>query len=140
MGYSVKLDTNGSNPLMLKELIGEDLIDFVAIDYKAPFHKYDLINACNNTKENEMHVKCSINMIMDSDIDYEIRTTMIPEIIEEDIVSMAESFPPFKSYALQKYRPVPEDSGSGKIFYSASDLEKMAAAINRFQPATIIRA
>lgn len=140
MGYEVKLDTNGSNPLTVRKLIDESLLDFIAIDYKAPFGKYDLIRACGNIEENEMHVKNTINMVMDSDIDYEIRTTMIPEIGEDDIISMAGSFPAFKSYALQKYRPVPEDSGFGKIFYSAADLERIADNIRNHQPNTLVRA
>ena len=141
-GYSVKLDTNGSNPDMIKKLIEDDLPEFIAIDYKVPFEKYCLIGACKDTEQNEGLIRRTIKTVMDSGMDYEIRTTMIPEITERDIIEMAKSFPVFDSYVLQKYRPVHGDPHEGQSIslYKREDLERMAELIRVYQPNVSIRA
>lgn len=74
LGFLIKLDTNGSNPKILKELIDEKLIDYVAMDIKNTFDKYeDVIK----TKTNIDKLKESIEILKKSDIDYEFRTTII---------------------------------------------------------------
>lgn len=148
MGYSIKLDTNGSNSKMVEDLVSNDLVDYIAIDYKAPFNKYNIINATDHIKENENQIISSINCVMkqstkeNTNFDYEIRTTMIPEITVEDIINMAKSFPTFNKYVLQKYRPVPEDPGvnENRKYYQKEDLENIQESIKKYQPNTIIRA
>lgn len=142
MGYSIKLDTNGTNPTVVKSLIEQNMLDYVAVDFKAQFSKYDVINACADTGGNEKVIKDTIWQIMKSGIDYEIRTTMIPEITEEDLISMAESFEPFQSFILQKYRPVPEDPGesSTRKYYKKDELQRLAELIKPYQPHTVVRA
>lgn len=77
MGYDIKLDTNGYNPMMLKELIDEKLIDYVAMDIKAPLDDYeDIIKI----KINENNIKKSIKIIKESGINHEFRTTIIKKI------------------------------------------------------------
>ena len=80
LGFLVKLDTNGTNPVMLKQLIDNKLIDYVAMDIKAPLNMedYSTVNGgfgCLIDK-----VKESVNILMTSGIDYEFRTTMVPGI------------------------------------------------------------
>ena len=142
LDYEVKLDTNGSSPEMVKSLIEGKLLDFVAIDYKAPFEKYDIINAVKDTEINKEKVTESMEYVMNSGIDYEIRTTMVPEITEDDIIGMAKSFPEFNSFILQKYRPVPDDTGErpGRIYYKKEDLERISEIIKKYQPNVSIRA
>lgn len=76
MGFKVKLDTNGTSPLKLKELIDENLIDYVAMDIKNVFDKYTITSGKNMNISN---IKESIKIIESSNIDYEFRTTIVKE-------------------------------------------------------------
>jgi pyruvate formate lyase activating enzyme len=73
----VKLDTNGSNPKILKELINENLIDYVAMDIKNIFDEYSEIIRIPNVKI--ANIKESINILKNSKIDHEFRTTIMKE-------------------------------------------------------------
>lgn len=102
LGYLIKLDTNGSNPKLLKELIDEKLIDYVAMDIKNSFDKYNVTIASFNIDLNK--IKDSINIIMSSGIDYEFRTTIIKEFHDtNDIKEIAKMIKGAKRYRLQKY-------------------------------------
>lgn len=142
MDYAIKLDTNGSNVEMVRNLLSRKLVDFIAVDYKAPFDKYDYINATSDITTNKLRVTETIEYTMSSGVDYEIRTTLIPEITKADLIQMAQSFPEFKSFVLQKYRPVPEDPGEDihRSYYKKEDIEIMASSISEFQPNIIVRA
>ena len=104
MGFLVKLDTNGSHPKMLKELIDRKLIDYVAMDVKFPLRPkyYRVIGK----KANLEKIKKSIEVIKNSGIDYEFRTTVVPGIHKkEDILQIAKDISPAKRYFLQNFRP-----------------------------------
>lgn len=105
MGYLVKLDTNGSNPKTLKKLIDEKLIDYIAMDIKAPLEskKYDKAAA---RKIDLDKIKKSIEIIKSSGVDYEFRTTVVPTVHnKEDIIQIAKDISPAKRYYLQNFRP-----------------------------------
>src|SRR5699024_7355004 len=71
MGYLIKLDTNGSNPNMVEELIENKLVDYIAMDIKAPFDEYNNII----TKEiNIENVKKTFKLLVQNKVDYEFRT------------------------------------------------------------------
>lgn len=76
IGYKVKLDTNGSNPKVLKELLDNNLVDYVAMDIKNDLDNYEEITKC---RVNIKSIKESINILLKSNIDYEFRTTIIKE-------------------------------------------------------------
>jgi len=101
MGYAVKLDTNGSNPEVLEDLINQKLVDYVALDVKLPKDRY----------EKELDVKAeeierSIEILKRSVIDHEFRTTVVPGVhTKEDIVKIAQWLAPAKKYYLQSFRP-----------------------------------
>jgi len=78
----IKLDTNGSNPHVLKYLIDNKLIDFVAMDVKAPLDRYEEICGC---EVDIWAIENSIAVIKNSGIEHEFRTTMLPELSPEDI-------------------------------------------------------
>jgi len=82
LGYFVKLDTNGSNPEMLKKLIDEKLIDYVAMDIKAPRRKYEFFSGAKLVNE----VEESVNILKKNQIGYEFRTTIAPGLKKEDIL------------------------------------------------------
>jgi len=103
MGYDIKLDTNGTNPSMLKELIEKDLIDYVAMDIKAPLTA-DKYKKVAGVEVDIRKIKESIEIIKSSGIDYEFRSTIVPTIhSEEDIIFMASGIGPAKKYFLQQF-------------------------------------
>jgi len=99
--YAVKLDTNGSNPKMLKKLIKENLIDYVAMDVKLPKERYSKI-----LKAKVDDIEKSIKILKENKIDYEFRTTVVPTILEkQDILKIAQWISGAKKYYLQNFRP-----------------------------------
>ncbi len=108
-GFSVKLDTNGSSPEVLKNLIHSNLLDYIAMDIKGAIkgeeekRKYSEIVGTSIDIEK---IKESIKIIMESGIDYEFRTTVIPDIHkEEDIEKIGEAIKGAKAYYLQNFLP-----------------------------------
>lgn len=77
MGYKVKLDTNGYNPKVLKDLIEHNLLDYVAMDIKADISTYSKISGCTNF--NIDNILESINILNNSNISFEFRTTVMKE-------------------------------------------------------------
>lgn len=90
LGLLVKLDTNGSNPLMLSRLINENLVDYVAMDIKSSLSTYSLVCGVDNFPTSS--IENSIDILMHSEIDYEFRTTLIKQFhnteVMEDIAKM----------------------------------------------------
>lgn len=101
MGLLVKLDTNGTNPAMLKKLLGEDLVDYVAMDIKAPFHKYAEIT---QSKVNVEGISESISLLRASSVPHEFRTTLYPKLVREDLEEIARLIPKEKWF-LQHFQP-----------------------------------
>lgn len=101
MGYLVKLDTNGTHPEVIKELIDKKLLDYIAMDVKAPMKKYRKI--CRS-KVDEKALLESISLIRENDVDYEFRTTFCPQLDDTDIREIGELITGAKKYVLQQYR------------------------------------
>jgi len=104
MDYFVKLDTNGSNPCILKELIRSKLIDYIAMDIKAPPEKYSLLSG------RDVDISLifeSIKIIEDSSLEYEFRTTFVPSLLSEnDILRIKNMVKDKKRYRIQRFRKV----------------------------------
>ncbi len=81
LGYLVKLDTNGSNPEMLEELIDKRLIDYVAMDIKGPLEMYDKIAEVGVDKQS---IRKSVELIKSGMKEYEFRITLVPGIFKEE--------------------------------------------------------
>lgn len=115
MGFLIKLDTNGTNPSLLKELIDDNLIDYVAMDIKAPMIKY--IQVCCSSVDTEK-IRESINILLHGKVEYEFRTTFAPELSCEDLVDISKYIKGAEQYVIQQYREInPEDgayTGSAK--------------------------
>ncbi|MDD5696750.1 MAG: anaerobic ribonucleoside-triphosphate reductase activating protein [Candidatus Pacebacteria bacterium] len=104
MGFLVKIDTNGYLPEKLKELIEEKLVDYIAMDIKAPLDKEKYGQATGIDVDIE-RIKKSIELIKNSGIDYEFRTTVVPGLHrKQDIIEMARAIGPAKKYFLQNFR------------------------------------
>ena len=102
LGYEVKLDTNGTNPELLKRLIDEKLIDYVAMDIKNSKEKYPL-TAGSKFVDLEK-IKKSIDILKNSGIRYEFRTTLVKEFHDfSDIKGIGELVKGSKKLYLQKF-------------------------------------
>lgn len=103
LNFAVKLDTNGTNPNILEKLINDNLLDYIAMDIKAPLGKYSEITG---TKVNIENISKSINLIMNSSINYEFRTTVIKtQLLLEDFDKIGQLILGAKRYYLQKFVP-----------------------------------
>jgi pyruvate formate lyase activating enzyme len=102
LGYLIKIDTNGMHPEKLKELIDKKLVDYIAMDVKAPKNKYDKLT---DVKTDIKKIEKSIEIIRNSAPDYEFKTTFIPELLtKEDIVSIAKWLKGSKRFYLQQFK------------------------------------
>lgn len=102
MGYLVKLDTNGTNPEMLKNLISQKLVDYVAMDIKNDFENYDKITGVISPPIEK--IKQSLLILKESGISYELRTTLVKEFhTSETVENMGKSLAGHKQIYLQKY-------------------------------------
>ena len=102
MGYKVKLDTNGTNPDMLKYVIDKDLVDYVAMDIKNSFENYPKTTGLKNL--NTDNIKHSLEILNSSNIDYELRTTIVKELhTTSGIEAMAKELQGAKRLYLQKF-------------------------------------
>lgn len=101
LGYNVKLDTNGSNLDVVKHVIEKKLIDYIAVDLKAPFKKYKEI--CRGNADGDI-VKQTIMYVRDSRIPYEIRTTLIPQLTSQEMLEAVIELSPLRRYGVQQYR------------------------------------
>lgn len=80
-GLLIKVDTNGSNPLVIKELISKKAVDYFALDIKTSFERYKGSLGVDGSKILE-----SYNLIKDSGVDYELRMTCYPDFIDTDVI------------------------------------------------------
>ena len=100
-GFAVKLDTNGTCPVVLASLMRAGVLDYVAMDIKAPPEKYDKI--CG-VPVDQGAIDTSITLLMDGHVDYEFRTTIIPQLTREDILAIGNRIRGARSYVLQQCR------------------------------------
>ncbi len=100
LGYPVKLDTNGTNPEVLSSLLKDKMIDYVAMDIKAPLDRYRELTGFSDIEKIEESVK----IIKDSGVAYEFRTTFEPRLKKEDILDICGIIAPAERYFLQQYR------------------------------------
>ena len=106
-GLLVKLDTNGYRPEVLKELISQKLIDYVAMDLKSSKEGYAV--AAGLKTFNLSAVEASVEILMNGSTPYEFRTTVVKELHGlDDFISIAGWIKGCRSYYLQSYA----DSGS----------------------------
>lgn len=114
MGFEVKLDTNGTNPDVVERLINDNLLDYIAMDIKAPLEKYpQIVNFASLSKGEGVrervdfllnNIQKSVNLIISSKIDYEFRTTVIKSQLSfDDFEKIGQMIKGAKRYYLQKF-------------------------------------
>jgi pyruvate formate lyase activating enzyme len=101
MGYSVKLDTNGSRPRVIKHLINEGLLDYIAMDIKTAPSQYARFV---RNDEDSTDIRESVQIIMASSLPHEFRTTCVKPLVDRDIIeSVAKTISGANRYVLQRY-------------------------------------
>jgi len=106
MGLKVKIDTNGTNPAMLRQLAEQNLIDYIAMDIKNSPEKY--LATAGNLGLSMEDINESVSIILSGKVDYEFRTTVVNELhTEEDMKAIGRWIKGAKAYYLQAYK----DSG-----------------------------
>jgi pyruvate formate lyase activating enzyme len=141
LGYAVKLDTNGTSPDLLKALIDEGLVDYVAMDVKNAPEKYPL--TVGLADYDITPIQRSIDLLLEGRVDYEFRTTVVAEYhTPEDIASIARWIEGAPRYFLQPF----VDSGNligsfdGQLHApDATTLNQMLTTARAIIPASVLR-
>lgn len=140
LGYLTKLDTNGSNPTMLRELLNQKLLDYVAVDYKTPKAMYPVY--CRGEADPDK-VLLSIRHLLDSNVDFEVRTTVFPQLTLDDLIVMAEEIPVVPRYILNPYQKplyfLPEDQEwVDAVPYTEAQIRSFQETLKLYQPHVVI--
>lgn len=130
LGLKIKLDTNGYKPKVLKELIDDNLLDYIAMDIKNTFVKYNEIINIKNPKIDSL--KESIDIIKNSKVDHEFRTTIIKEhhsleSIEEIINLIGDS-----KYYIQNFRLSEDVVNKSLNSFSDEELNDLENKLNKY--------
>ena len=140
LGIKVKIDTNGTFPERLDDIIGAGLVDTVAMDVKASLNeRYDV---ASGTGADINALKKSIDIIIGSGVDHEFRTTAVPIYVkEEDIRNICENIRGAKKYRIHQFRnrSTMDDSLSVLDPYPASKLVRMAEIAKEYVKDVMIR-
>lgn len=138
-GLTAKLDTNGYRPQVLRELLERGLLDYVAMDIKAPLAKYSL---AAGVAVDVQRIEESVRLILSSGIVHEFRTTVVPGILEpEDVEEIARLIAGARKYILQQFRPqgTLDPHFSEVTPYPAQTLLEMAQAAERWTEGVEVR-
>jgi len=101
LGFPVKLDTNGSNPTMVKKMLSQNLIDYIAMDIKAPMDKY---NTLCGVKVDSKKIHSSIALIATSGIKHHFRTTEVQSLLsKQDLKTIFSLVPDGSSHIRQPF-------------------------------------
>ena len=122
LGYAVKLDTNGSRPYILKDLVRKNLLDKIAMDIKACPENYG--NVSGLLYPDLDSIRESVDFLMEGHVDYEFRTTVVRELhTEKDFRKIGQWIKGAKAYYLQAYKDSKEVLQPGFSSYSLKELE-----------------
>ena len=139
LGYKIKLDTNGSNPELLSEIVKNKLVDRVAMDIKNAPEEY--ARTIRLKSFDIAPVERSKEMLLRGDIDYEFRTTVVKGIhTKESLIGAAKWIEGAKEYYLQQFK----DSGNlilpdGLSAYDEKQMHALADAVRDYVPTVEVR-
>ena len=137
LGYPVKLDTNGTFPARLAELLTRGLVDYVAMDIKNSREKYYLTAGCEVDLDS---VNKSIMLLKSGTTDYEFRTTVVSQLHEEeDFVNIGEWIKGGEKYYLQRFKDSENVPYGNLTAPSDSEMERFLSVIQRFVPNAALR-
>jgi pyruvate formate lyase activating enzyme len=139
LGLAVKLDSNGTNPEFLQKILKENLVDYLAMDIKAPFDSYNkIVGRAVNIKA----IKKSVEIVKNSGVPHEFRTTIIKSLTsQEDILAIAKGIQGAEKYYLQKFVPtkILNPQLKRKVTYSDSDFEEFKKIVEPYVKSCEIR-
>ena len=136
LGYRVKLDTNGSSPQVVKQALEQNLCDYYAVDDKAPQGRYHEI--CGGGADADT-VLSTISLLLEANADFEVRTTVIPQLSQEDLLQMASELPAVPRLVLNPYRKPDtwkpcDEARVSQTPYTQAEIAAMAEALRPLQP------
>lgn len=132
----IKIDTNGSNPKILKQLIDENLVDYIAMDMKAPFSEYEKVI---KTKVDVELMKESTKIIINSGVNYEFRTTVHSELLDEDdLLQMAKDIKGAKKWCLQVFMNYNEVLDKAYMENNHIDMGKLEVVAEKIRKLNLI--
>lgn len=141
LGLKVKVDTNGYRAEILEHLIDAKLVDYVAMDIKAPYKKYS--DYTGGIRINLTRIYRAIGLLMGSsdEMDYEFRTTVLPDFDQQDIRNIGSMIRGSKRFALQAFRNISTlDKGwKFKISVPLSTMEKYKKIMEEYVKEVEIR-
>ena len=138
LGFAVKLDTNGNHPQLLKAILDEGLVDYVAMDIKNTPEKYAV--TCGLEKIDMEPIKESIDLLKNSGIDFEFRTTVVDEFHKaEDFYGIGELIRGADRYFLQCFTDRDSVPFGDLHAPSKEAMETYADIAKQFVPSTEIR-
>lgn len=140
-GFLVKLDTNGTGPKVLERLIAAGMPDYISMDIKTQLSPARYGRAAGVYADIDSII-LSKNLILNSALDYEFRTTAVPGVVTaSDIIEIAKSIRPAKRYCIQQFVPRdPIDKSFLKTApYPSEELRRMAALASEYLPCVIVR-
>ena len=137
LGYLIKLDTNGSNPVMLRQLLGDKKLDYVAMDIKNSPDRYaatcggiDILPA----------VKDSIRILKESDVEHEFRTTCCKPFHDEQAMeAIGKWLSGTKHYYLQSFVDSGDLIGTGVDGFTKEEMEALQKSVLPYIPTALIR-
>lgn len=138
MGYLVKLDSNGTHPDMIKQMLDEKTLDFMAMDIKGPLEKYQEIAAY---PVDTVAVQRTIELLRGADIGYEFRTTIVKsQLSPDDFKSIGELIKGAPRYALQRFRPgkTLHPAFRSETTYSDEEFEELKKIMERYVDECVI--
>jgi len=140
LGFLVKLDTNGTNPHMLRELLSAELLDYVALDIKAPFPRYPEYIGLPEAGKVVEAVKESFSLLLELAPDYEVRTTVAPGLSPSDLISIAKDLKGAKRYVLQPFvvpreKRLVDEAWRTRPALSPAELRELLPGIRKIVPA-----
>jgi pyruvate formate lyase activating enzyme len=135
LDYQIKLESNGSNPKMISQIVDLGLVDYIAVDIKAPFEidKYKEIAGETITVPILGNINKTIRILTHSKVDYEVRTTIIKEKHSfHDIMDICNTLIGCKRFCLQKFNSevVFDQKFSSYGNYSEDQMARMIRGIN----------
>lgn len=131
IGYLVKLDTNGYRPEVIRRLLQEKLVDYIAMDIKNSPQRY--AETAGIVQLDVEQIRESIGLIMDSGIAYEFRTTVVKELHgEEELSAIGKEIAGARAYFLQGYQESDRVIAPGFHAYAKEEMEQLVECVRPY--------
>ncbi|NCT02250.1 anaerobic ribonucleoside-triphosphate reductase activating protein [Candidatus Parcubacteria bacterium] len=139
LGFLVKLDSNGTNPTMLQELINAKQVDYIAMDIKSPLQKYDSTVA---RPVDTAKIQESVTLLLEGNVPYEFRTTVVKALLPlEDFQEIGTLIAGAHKYYLQKFIPTKllNPAFRKKTVYTDEEFEALRKTMEQYVKICLVR-